>query len=170
MRESATVRVAVELFQQLDVRNLPVVNAEREVRNGNVSRVLVRDPWPQRIRLVRGARRRMVCAYRRDSPTASARSVRTPALQAVGTMPAAPRTSQAMTQMDHTTVRHTRARPLVPSNEDLVRTLQEMSLFLEMADVEFKPRAYEKAAHAVSPLCWCRWGASTATSQLVMRS
>jgi DNA polymerase (family X) len=44
------------------------------------------------------------------------------------------------------------ATRVVPSNDEIVRALREMSLFLEMADIEFKPRAYEKAAHAVAAL------------------
>ncbi len=34
-------------------------------------------------------------------------------------------------------------------NGEIARTLREMSLFLEMEGVEFKPRAYEKAAYSV---------------------
>lgn len=49
-------------------------------------------------------------------------------------------------------------RPLATlTNAEVARALQEMSLFLEMAEVAFKPRAYEKAAHAIEaldrPLC-----------------
>ncbi len=36
-----------------------------------------------------------------------------------------------------------------PSNADLAQVLREMALFLEMEGVQFKPRAYEKAAQAV---------------------
>ncbi len=42
------------------------------------------------------------------------------------------------------------ARPL--SNAEVARALREMALFLEMRDVPFKPRAYEKAALAVEAL------------------
>ncbi len=35
-------------------------------------------------------------------------------------------------------------------NDDIARALREMGLYLEMDDVPFKPRAYEKAAYAVS--------------------
>jgi DNA polymerase (family 10) len=38
----------------------------------------------------------------------------------------------------------------LPTNEELARALQEMALFLEMAGVEWKPRAYEKAAQAIA--------------------
>jgi DNA polymerase (family 10) len=38
------------------------------------------------------------------------------------------------------------------SNADVARALREMSLFLEMEDVPFKPQAYERAAYAVSAL------------------
>jgi DNA polymerase (family 10) len=38
------------------------------------------------------------------------------------------------------------------SNAEVARTLREMSLFLEMEGVPFKPRAYEKAASAVESL------------------
>ena len=41
-------------------------------------------------------------------------------------------------------------RPL--SNAEVARALREMALFLEMRDVPFKPRAYEKAALAVEAL------------------
>ncbi|MGZ5474181.1 MAG: hypothetical protein ACXW31_15360, partial [Thermoanaerobaculia bacterium] len=37
-------------------------------------------------------------------------------------------------------------------NRDIGRALHEMSLFLEMAGVQFKPRAFEKAALAVEAL------------------
>ena len=36
-----------------------------------------------------------------------------------------------------------------PSNAELAQVLREMALFLEMEGVQFKPRAYEKAAQAV---------------------
>ena len=36
------------------------------------------------------------------------------------------------------------------TNEQIVRALRELSLFLEMKEVAFKPRAYEKAADAVA--------------------
>ena len=35
------------------------------------------------------------------------------------------------------------------SNAEIAERLREMALFLEMEGVAFKPRAYEKAAHAV---------------------
>jgi len=35
------------------------------------------------------------------------------------------------------------------SNADIARVLREIALFLEMEDVPFKPRSYEKAAHSV---------------------
>jgi len=38
------------------------------------------------------------------------------------------------------------------SNLEIARALREMALFLEMDDVPFKPRAYEKAALAVEAL------------------
>jgi DNA polymerase (family 10) len=45
------------------------------------------------------------------------------------------------------------ARPRRPlSNREVADALREMSLFLEMEDVPFKPRAYEKAALAVDAL------------------
>ncbi|HVW28067.1 MAG TPA: DNA polymerase/3'-5' exonuclease PolX [Polyangiaceae bacterium] len=59
--------------------------------------------------------------------------------------------------MRHVT-RDAHAKLVVPAplatvtNAEVARALLEMSLFLEMADVEFKPRAYEKAAHAVEAL------------------
>lgn len=37
-------------------------------------------------------------------------------------------------------------------NSDIVRILEEISFFLDMKSVEFKPRAYEKAAAAISSL------------------
>ena len=37
----------------------------------------------------------------------------------------------------------------VPSNAEIAERLREMALFLEIEGVAFKPRAYEKAAHAV---------------------
>lgn len=39
-----------------------------------------------------------------------------------------------------------------PSNEEIARSLQELSLFLAMANVPWKPRAYEKAAHTIAGL------------------
>lgn len=39
-----------------------------------------------------------------------------------------------------------------PSNADIARALREMALFLEMDEVPFKPRAYERAAYGVSAL------------------
>ncbi len=44
-----------------------------------------------------------------------------------------------------------RAKPPL-HNEDVSRALREMSLFLEMDGVPFKPQAYEKAAYAVAAL------------------
>src|SRR5262249_53134284 len=38
------------------------------------------------------------------------------------------------------------------SNQDVIRALREMSKFLEMRGVAFKPQAYEKAAYAVTAL------------------
>jgi DNA polymerase (family 10) len=39
-----------------------------------------------------------------------------------------------------------------PTNDEVARALEEMSVFLDMADTPFKPRAYEKAAHAIAAL------------------
>lgn len=39
-----------------------------------------------------------------------------------------------------------------PSNAEIARALREMALFLEMDEVPFKPRAYERAAYGVSAL------------------
>jgi len=38
------------------------------------------------------------------------------------------------------------------TNADIIKVLREMSLFLDMAGVPFKPRAYEKAAYAIEAL------------------
>jgi DNA polymerase (family 10) len=38
------------------------------------------------------------------------------------------------------------------SNEEVVRALREMALFLEIDEAPFKPQAYERAAHAVAAL------------------
>jgi DNA polymerase (family 10) len=38
------------------------------------------------------------------------------------------------------------------TNADIAACLREMALFLDMTGVEFKPRAYEKAAHAIEAL------------------
>ena len=38
---------------------------------------------------------------------------------------------------------------MAASNADVARVLREIALFLEMEDVPFKPRAYEKASHSV---------------------
>jgi DNA polymerase (family 10) len=46
---------------------------------------------------------------------------------------------------------HRKAAPAV-SNAEVARALREMALFLEMDEVPFKPRAYEKAALAVDAL------------------
>ncbi|MBD3282070.1 MAG: DNA polymerase/3'-5' exonuclease PolX [Candidatus Portnoybacteria bacterium] len=38
------------------------------------------------------------------------------------------------------------------TNEKIVRILKEIAIFLEMKDIQFKPRAYEKAAEAIESL------------------
>ncbi|MEK7560036.1 MAG: helix-hairpin-helix domain-containing protein [Patescibacteria group bacterium] len=38
------------------------------------------------------------------------------------------------------------------TNQEIVKILHEMAEFLEMKDVEFKPRAYEKAALGIDGL------------------
>jgi DNA polymerase (family 10) len=43
-------------------------------------------------------------------------------------------------------------RPEPVTNREIANALLEMSLFLEMEDVPFKPRAYEKAAHAIETM------------------
>ncbi|MGZ5443587.1 MAG: hypothetical protein ACXW5U_30385 [Thermoanaerobaculia bacterium] len=58
-------------------------------------------------------------------------------------------------------------------NRDIGRALHEMSLFLEMAGVQFKPRAFEKAALAVEALdrpvetMWREGGAKEMTKRVV---
>jgi DNA polymerase (family 10) len=65
------------------------------------------------------------------------------------------------------TSRATARRADAVSNHDVANALLEISLFLEMEDVPFKPRAYEKAAHVVETLGrsvadLCREGGSKA--------
>ena len=38
------------------------------------------------------------------------------------------------------------------SNQDITRVLNEMAIYYEMEDVQFKPRAYEKVAMAIAAL------------------
>jgi len=38
------------------------------------------------------------------------------------------------------------------TNQDIAKILYEISEFLEMQDIPFKPRAYEKAAHSIEAL------------------
>ena len=64
-----------------------------------------------------------------------------------------------------------RRPPDAVSNRDVAHALLEMALFLEMEDVPFKPRAYEKAAHAVETLGrsiadLCREGGSKALDEV----